>query len=539
MPGTPTRQLPDGSWVDEFDQPTPAPGPIFDALHPPAAAPPTPTAPAPPPPLPIANNGPMLQKTSTSTTSTSATKAERGLSDERKNLAGQQRTAIETTGDYTDEKQAAADRYEKVAKPQADAELVKAQDEERIAKEREIERSRIAAERQEAITAAQQTSDQELQKYRAMKPRDFFEEKTEQEEVGIFLGIALAGIGSAIAGRRGNSAQEALDKMISRHDAKERARIEKQFTQWQMSKGGIEEAIANRDRALIDHTHKFAGLLDSVAREAAKKKAMTGASEEEIKRDETVAKYDKAAALAKKEAIDSSLTYVDKELQRQQGLRSSSTTNQTLVDPALARGGAAGKMTGSQEETAGALGLLMSNLEQLSKLPHLGPKALERIQDNRTKLEGAQVKGPVSALANVAGRSIGIVPKTELDGLTPVQKQAFVLWKDVRAQMMKVMTGAGFAASEMADAEARYTPQPGDTMADTKAKFEGARRFVKELSVKTGAARAGIEQRLQAVPAGGVPASGPVAAAGGGDEVKELGGKRYVKRGGRWFEEAR
>jgi hypothetical protein len=300
------------------------------------AAPPRPVAPpmggiAPPlpglPPLPAAAGGMVRQ--SSQTTSTSETKEEKRLRAEQKGARTEYENATEKLNKPTDKERELLGRTNAQNTAAADDAMATEEARKAASDAALAERDRLTKERNDKIAQVQAASEAEKQKYAGMKVRDYFGPGGEGEgnKGGILLGIALSGIGAAIARKGGgNQALDQLNLNIDRFRKSEQMRIEKQAEAVKMAGASVEDAERQKAAALHDLDARTAAVRETIAQEARTKAAARGLSVAQIENDSNVQKLDKAALTADQERQRRAMEYVDKDLAHAATLRSKTVT---------------------------------------------------------------------------------------------------------------------------------------------------------------------------------------------------------------------
>ncbi len=503
----------------------PGPGPVGPDRWMTGATPPTPPDPSPT----VATARPQLQKTATTTQQAVATKNEGAL---EKNLAlarGREQTAAETAADTTAEQQIARD-IGGIKEKNAAAEKWRADEAARIEKEAQAERARAKAERDAAVANAQATSAAEYQRYAAMKPADFWDDKSTGKKASILLGLALGGLGAAISGQgdRPSLAKQALDKEVDRFDKNERQKIELQRQKWVDSGVPLAQAEKQRDAALVDLEHKKAGLLGAMRAEAEAKLAENGGATAKVETDLTVQKLRKDEEIQKAKAASAATGYVEQDLAREVGKRAQVTSTHTLVDPELAKGGAArggagyvsevtGKPASNDERQADSFAERMANqLAATKNLPPLSAKGRQAIRNYLVEQKRAEASPTVNYLATLGGL------RTTLESrLSDTDRAHWQALNEFTSANLRRESGAAISAGEMSAAFDRFAPVTGDKGQDA------ARKRKAQEDVAMGAARSSYrpshwEQQIK----GG----GPQAPGAGGGQGGQMQGRQVQVR---------
>lgn len=233
---------------------------------------------------------------------------------------------------------------------------------------------------------------------------------------------------------------------------------------------------------------RSAAALETVAAQAIARGKRLGIAESDLAGNEGIRKIQEEAANRK-------LAYFEK---LRVNAKNSATWNRVTGTGA---GGAAGDASQGERDAAAGLNELASSLTNLSSLPPLDGKVMAKVQENQTRMKAVEGKGIGNAITQMAGRAVGMVPSTELQGLNDDQKRAYNEWMSVRAAVQKVLSGQAASDAEKADIQQRTTPQPGDSPQMVAAKLENAKRFLENSRVRAGKLAATVATPTAQAPA--------------------------------------
>ena len=271
----------------------------------PDAAPVAPVQPLAPAPIaPPVTQAPIFKpveqtETVTTTKQSVMTPEEKKLMKERDKVVEQQ---IQTS-------QAASE----IAKAQANIEMQKQAELSQRAAAKEERLGQIMAEADTEL--AQKTAEREEQynKFKNMEFKDYWEQKGTGSRVIAAIAVGLGQFGAGLQGQSGNTALDIINKQIEMDFNKQKANIQKQQEQYQMSKDGVAEAKGDYATQLKNLDIKEAAAYESVAAKYASMLAAQGVPQAQIQADANVQALQAQA--------------LDKKLQVQKDLRSEVTTN--------------------------------------------------------------------------------------------------------------------------------------------------------------------------------------------------------------------
>jgi hypothetical protein len=109
---------------------------------------------------------------------------------------------------------------------------------------------------------------------------------------------------------------------------------------------------------------------------------------------------------------------------------------------------------------------IKDDLAVLQNSPPVPQDVLAKYQQQGLDMEAANASatsGLVGNLATRAGRSVGLVPKSAMEGVPPEHQKSLLATTRISREMIKRMTGAGMSLAEATTLTAIYAPQPGDT----------------------------------------------------------------------------
>lgn len=275
--------------------------------------------------LPVVSR-PLLQRTSDVVTRERETPEEKRLAGEKKGLLAEAERA--------DKKQEEiVRRAGALAKEQAVIEQDKAEEvaayETSLAREREAMR----AEQDAKVAAARDRLLTEKEKFSKMELRDFWADKSTGKKIAAVMAVGFGGLAAGILGTS-NSTLDILNKAVDDDFRLQRAQIQKQAEEIANATGDVEQARQFLADAETRINAKHSEALKKVeAKYAARLKAQ-GYDVAQIAQDKGLLSIGEQAREREQAAITN-------EMQRQQGLRARTTSTTMLVDPELAKGGAA------------------------------------------------------------------------------------------------------------------------------------------------------------------------------------------------------
>jgi hypothetical protein len=406
-----------------FNPPPAPPAALPPDVAPPPGLPP-PVVPQTPPQMPPGAGG--MVKTGSSTTSTRETAEEKKLRAEQKGARTEYDNATQKLATPTGLDRELVSRTNAVNTQSAEDAKATADAAAKAAADASAERERLTAERNAKIQQAQAASDAEKQKYADMKIRDYFGAGApgEGKKGQVLLGIALSGLGNAIA-RTPGASNPALDQMnlqIERFHKSEVERIAKQAETWKMSGMSVEAAERQKAADLHDLDAKTAAVRENIAQEARAKAAQRGLPAAQIENDSAIQKLDKAAAAADLERKQRAMEYVDKDLAHQASLRSHTVTTHVVQEGGKTGKGAAedraavydkyGKYLGDVTSGKGGAQAFATRDANYDEAIEKGKALLKKFPEGGVTLTDTASKG---AIANAIAAAVTVtnLPKNE------------------------------------------------------------------------------------------------------------------------------
>lgn len=180
------------------------------------------------------------------------------------------------------------------------------------------------------------------------------------------------------------------------------------------------------------------------------------------------------------------------------------TTSHTENDK---KGASSDKVTQPEREAAGRLNSMVTAFEDISK-NQIAKADVERIQDNKTLMKAAEDgKGFTGAAKELLGKWSGVVPRSEMEGVSEEGKRAWGAYSKARATIQQIITGMAVTEREAKDLESRYMPQPDDSAQTLADKRTGLAKEVRDRMVTAGPLAAPIEKRLSEAEGKTTPAA--------------------------------
>lgn len=400
------------------------------------------------------------------------------------------------------EQERALSGEQKVAKEKAGAESEIANDSVKAAKDEQIRLSQLKQETEAEHARLSKTADDEDRKYKQMGFTDFWSKASIMGKPNTVTGARIVGLiatalgtaGASLGGGR-NYAVEAIDKLIANDYQRQRDEILKQKDAVSEARGMAREAKADKLLALENWRKNAYELAD---REAKARIAQMGPAAVDAKGASALADLHEKAIESKQALEKGQATLAN--------IRADTALKRAEAARQKEAGGKGGQPSAQELGAAADASGILTNLEQIGKLPQLTQKDLEQVNKNRTLLQAtANPKSIVGAGAGILAKGAGAIPNSETEGLDAKKQQAYLAWQNVRSSMAHVLTGAGMSDSEREDYIRRYTPQPGDDNSTIAGKFVTARQFVKDQLIKAGRAAGQVQPRLDQLqnPGGG------------------------------------
>lgn len=342
---------------------------------------------------------------------------------------------------------------------QAASEIAKAQANIEVQKQNELAQRAAAKEERlgqimaEADTElAQKTAEREEQynKFKNMEFKDYWEQKGTGSRVIAAIAVGLGQFGAGLQGQSGNTALDIINKQIEMDFNKQKANIQKQQEQYQMSKDGVAEAKGDYATQLKNLDIKEAAAYESVAAKYASMLAAQGVPQAQIQADANVQALQAKA--------------LDKKLEVQKELRSEVTTNvkkKVEMQQFDANGNPMAEQKPLTESQGKASGLTMRMIEGIKEYDSAGglsPKDADKmrkhISDNYS-------------IAQDAGGLIRYILKPSArpypEGFSEQARLAWNAAKEVADSSLRLESGAVVGDDEVKNRMEALLPTGGDT----------------------------------------------------------------------------
>jgi hypothetical protein len=357
-----------------------------------------------------------------------------------------------------------------------------------------------AAKRREEKLAAYDTKAAEIQKeIDGTTITDGFSNKSLGEKILIGLSLVVNGLGRGLAREHGpdqlfasimERAKQDHDDQIRRLDAK-RKLIE--HLKGPAKEQAIKEWEADKDTI----SAKQIGANNQIGEQLNALAARTGS-------DQVIAKAGELAADAKAKGAEGHQAYLNSVRQKIEtgGGR----------DEVIPSGAAAGTKAPTESEGKFAMyGRQMHGaLNTIEALPPLSPASLAKVQDKLAAYEAAEKNaetGIGGAVTTSLGRTLGVLPRSASEGLTPDEQKALNAMDVYVNAAMRTESGAAIGVAENRKGFLRNMPVAGDSPEVRAQKLANARQTAEDFSVLGGAATT----KLQAARAAGAPSVSPSA----------------------------
>lgn len=385
--------------------------------------------------------------------------------------------------------EANAEQSNKLIDKQAELNMEKAWHEERATKQLAELKAKQLVDRENMINAyngkiadGEKKADEELNRYKEMKPTDYWADRSTGQKIVAGLAMAFGAFGSALNGKD-NRAAAVIEGAVRDDLAKKMAAQEKQLKVYEMADGRVKRAIEKRGLSIEDMKLREAASYDKVEAEARQMMASMGMDEAQIEANI------KKLGIADKKAA-SMMDYY-------QGLRTKaeheSQTIKVETDPGLVKAANAKNTPPAQLKANAALTVMTDEAAKLEKLGPLSPSA-RKILFTELALKNAAEKNPTLDYAS----RLADVRKQVATKLKGKDKQIYAAHLSFLDPLVRERTGANAPASEVEALAAPITEATGDRPEDLADK-RNRRRVVLESIAEESGDRDGWRQKIAGI----------------------------------------
>lgn len=471
----------DGSGPQGLDQAPAAAAPIsvlppqqpITVIPPGEELPPAPVVPTPgaAPPSPIAEPPAVKSESKTTTTREVPTKAEGGLNQKIAGEFTQQAGLTKQEGD--------------INRREAETAATGAEEEAKVSGSKQgafdktiADQSALIKQAQDKVTADRSKYDAEVQRLGQLDIKGFYEgDEGRGRAIGNTIAVALGEIGRIFLKNRAgpNVALQAIHDQEDIYYRDQKARIDKQKDvisaardRVSSSQGGLTDARQAKMDQLADLNLSFAARSQAIADKFKAEGARIGTEHALV--------TSQKMATAEEQRRDMFLEGY------QQSIRQKvATESQTSSGPA--NDGTGGRAAGAQMQKATLAAQMKDDFAVVDSLPPLSEASKSKIQENATKIklaEEASAHGGISGTMGVlAGRNVGLVPKSLYEGLPPDQARVANAMH-LLAQKAAALISTSHSADEVAHSRSMFDPTAPDAAGTPQQQMDMMRKIMLE-----------------------------------------------------------
>jgi hypothetical protein len=360
---------------------------------------------------------------------------------------------------------------------------------------------------QEAVKKLEAEGNDEEQKYRQALADQNNARKTfwARQDTGTKLraaGSILLGIVGGLTDGS-NVGVERIEKAIDADEAAYKEKADQQLKFWEKKRGALAEEKAHGLRRAKDFVDlRTAAIYESVAAESEARAARMGLSKEQIANNPGITALKMKAAERKQKWLEDTSAKVSRE----------QAWSKVVTDAGGV--GGAGKAPTETDKRYALFGKgMLEDLAVVGAGKDLTPQALAKVQQNANRIEAADRasdKSIIGSLGVAGARSVGVVPKTRYEGLSPREARAMNAVDNAGEKLYRIYTGAGMPAEEARRMVMQGAPHAGDppeVITEKLNRWDAEARRMMALAGRAAGQVAGIDRAQQAMPTNATPAA--------------------------------